>query len=83
MAEAAIKGLAAGLARIAIGIALAAGISEEAIARAARRHFHHAGTHGHRLAKPLDVASQQPVRLGPMRYYGGPKSPRGRAPIEN
>jgi hypothetical protein len=26
---------------------------------------------------------QQPVRLGPMRYYGGPKSPMWRSPIEN
>jgi hypothetical protein len=29
------------------------------------------------------LVSQQPVRLGPMRYYGGPKSPMWRGPIEN
>jgi hypothetical protein len=83
MAEAEIKGLAVGLAKIAIGIALAVGISGEAIGRTAHRHFHHAGAHGHKLAQPLYVASQQPARLGPMRYYGGPKSPMWRAPVEN
>jgi hypothetical protein len=29
------------------------------------------------------VSAQQPARLGPIRYYGGPKSPIWRAPAEN
>jgi hypothetical protein len=33
--------------------------------------------------KHLQLVPQQPVRLGPMRYYGGPKSPMWRGPIEN
>jgi hypothetical protein len=31
----------------------------------------------------VQLASQQPTRLGPMRYYGGPKSPMWRGPAEN
>jgi len=38
-------------------------------------------------AKRLHLVSQQPnrlpVRLGAMRYYGGPKSPMWRGPAEN
>jgi hypothetical protein len=29
------------------------------------------------------VSTQQEARLGPMRYYGGPKSPMWRGPAEN
>jgi hypothetical protein len=29
------------------------------------------------------VSTQQQARLGPMRYYGGPKSPMWRGPTEN
>jgi hypothetical protein len=29
------------------------------------------------------VSTQQQARLGPMRYYGGPKSPMWRGPAEN
>jgi hypothetical protein len=46
---------------------------------------------GHRHAHARSVAyesraqlvTQQPARLGPMRYYGGPKSPMWRGPAEN
>jgi hypothetical protein len=34
-------------------------------------------------AEAVFFVSQQPVRLGPMRYYGGPKSPMWRGPAEN
>jgi hypothetical protein len=80
------NGLATRLARIAIGGAFAIGIGGDAVARTIHRHIHHVyhlGVHRYQLAQPLYVASQQPVRLGPMRYYGGPKSPMWRAPIEN
>jgi hypothetical protein len=30
-----------------------------------------------------ELVSQPPARLGAMRYYGGPKSPMWRGPVEN
>jgi hypothetical protein len=30
-----------------------------------------------------ELVPQQQTRLGPMRYYGGPKSPMWRGPAEN
>jgi len=30
-----------------------------------------------------ELLPQQHARLGPMRYYGGPKSPMWRGPVEN
>jgi hypothetical protein len=33
--------------------------------------------------KNARFVSQEPVRLRPMRYYGGPKSPMWRGPAEN
>ena len=34
-------------------------------------------------AAPAQAMAQAPTHLGPMRYYGGPKSPMWRAPAEN
>jgi hypothetical protein len=31
----------------------------------------------------VQPVSQQPVQLGTMHYYGGPKSPMWRSPVEN
>jgi hypothetical protein len=50
-------------------------------AEAEKRHASHA-----RSLSSVDRAmasAQQPARLGPIRYYGGPKSPIWRAPAEN
>jgi hypothetical protein len=61
---------------------LAAGFSGDAVAKHARRSLHArngAATSGGSF-QPLPL---QPVRLGPMRYYGGPKSPMWRGPVEN
>jgi hypothetical protein len=82
MTEGETKALAA-FATVVIGVAFALASGGNAFARTVHRHFHHAGAHGHKLAQPLYVVSSQPIRIGPMRYYGGPKSPMWRAPVEN
>jgi hypothetical protein len=82
MAEGEMKNRA-GFTAVTIGVVLALASGGNAFARTAHGHVHHAGAHGYKLAKPLYVASPEPTRLGPMRYYGGPKSPMWRAPIEN
>jgi hypothetical protein len=48
---------------------LTVGICAEAVAKTGR---------DGESAKRLQLASQQPAQLGPMRYYGGPKSPMWR-----
>jgi hypothetical protein len=66
------------------GALLATAVTSEASARHrtahlhAHRHAHHAVAR--RYAEPV---SPQPVRLGAMRYYGGPKSPMWRGPAED
>jgi hypothetical protein len=35
------------------------------------------------IAGRTQFVYQQPVRSGPMRYYGGPKCPMWRGPVEN
>ena len=45
---------------------------------AARLHAHHGFASSH-----AELASPQPSRLGPIRYYGGPKSPMWRGPAED
>jgi hypothetical protein len=54
-------------------------------AEAAAKHWRHVARH-HHVCRPVQFA--RPVvpptaSLGPMRYYGGPKSPMWRAPVEN
>ena len=41
--------------------------------------------HAHRVVPvaAVQLVAQAPIHLGPMRYYGGPKSPMWRAPVEN
>jgi hypothetical protein len=55
---------------------LIAATSGEALAKSVKRHWHVR----HFVTK---CVPQQPIRLGPMRYYGGPKSLMWRAPVEN
>jgi hypothetical protein len=59
---------------------LTAGICFDAVAKTHRRSIHADGVVSESLAQ---LAFQQPSRLGPMRYYGGPKSPMWRGPAEN
>ncbi|SDS26571.1 hypothetical protein SAMN05444158_1524 [Bradyrhizobium canariense] len=63
-------------------MSLTAGFSGNAVAKHGRRsrHVHSVSSHSRPCAQPV---WQQPVRLGPMRYYGGPKSPMWRGPVEN
>jgi hypothetical protein len=72
-----------GFAAVVIGVVLALASGGNAFARTVCHHIHRARAHSHELAQPFYAASKQSVRLGPMRYYGGPKSPMWRAPVEN
>jgi hypothetical protein len=63
-----------------IAAVLTAGISGDAIAKVHKRHSHAHQFISESRAQPVP---QQPVRLGAMRYYGGPKSPMWRGPVEN
>ena len=66
---------------VLIGTILALGTCGDAVAKTGKRHWHvrHAVSDSHAQL----VWQQQPARLGPMRYYGGPKSPMWRGPVEN
>jgi hypothetical protein len=77
--------------RIGLGMLVAAimtaGTGGEALAKSGKRHVHarHIARHGcgGDSITPHQSVLLQRVRLGPMRYYGGPKSPMWRAPAEN
>jgi len=56
---------------------LTAGIWGDAAAKAGKGRLHARGPAAEELS------TQQQARLGPMRYYGGPKSPMWRGPAEN
>jgi hypothetical protein len=64
---------------------ITAGLSGDAVASHHKKHLHARGlaSREKQPGRSLLLVSQQPVRLGPMRYYGGPKSPMWRAPVEN
>ena len=72
---------------ILVGTILTVGICGDALAKVHKRHLHVrgflSGSRERQSAKHAQLVSQQPVRLGPMRYYGGPKSPMWRGPVEN
>ena len=78
-------GMIANIARVGfvipIGTILILGSCGDAVAKTGKRHWHarHAVFDSHAQL----VWQQQPARLGPMRYYGGPKSPMWRGPVEN
>ena len=57
-----------------------AGFSGEAFARA---HKGRLRVHSAVYDSRAQLGAQGPVRLGAMRYYGGPKSPMWRGPVEN
>jgi hypothetical protein len=85
----------AGWGRIALVTAAAVGVMVgfcgDAVAKHGR-HMHHRRRlvrHVHKIQSPCNCSEAaqlmwpQPAPLGPMRYYGGPKSPMWRAPAEN
>jgi hypothetical protein len=63
-----------------------AGICGDAIAKTGKGHLHarHLAYAGYR-SEPVNSmqAGLVQARLAPMRYYGGPKSPMWRGPVEN
>jgi hypothetical protein len=61
---------------------LTVGIGGDAFAMILKAH-RHAHARSVAYASRAQLVSEQPVRLGPMRYYGGPKSPMWRGPAEN
>lgn len=63
-----------------VAAVLTAGICFDAVAKTPKRSLHAGGVVSE---SHVQLASQQPTRLGPMRYYGGPKSPMWRGPAEN
>lgn len=73
-------------AAIRVAIALVAGAmlvtatGGAAQAKHGHRHWH---AHHHAPAVSMLLVTQEPNRLGPMRYYGGPKSPMWRGPAAN
>jgi hypothetical protein len=61
-------------------IILTAGICGDALAKHRKGHLHARSV---AFESRAQLVPQKPVRLGPMRYYGGPKSPMWRGPVEN
>jgi hypothetical protein len=70
-----------GLATLLAAI-LAFGICGDALAKVHKKHWR---LHARSIAyqSRAQLVTQEPVRLGAMRYYGGPKSPMWRGPAEN
>ena len=73
----------------AVAVGMMAGFCEDAVAERNNNmhHAHKLARHPHNIPSSFGETTQlawpQPVRLGPMHYYGGPKSPMWRAPAEN
>jgi hypothetical protein len=65
---------------VLVGAILTAGISDDAVAKVHKGRLHVRSSISESRAQ---VVPQQPARLGPMRYYGGPKYPMWRGPVEN
>jgi hypothetical protein len=69
------------------GAVLIIGTGSDAVAKGHRTPWHARSlmseARGREAARRPQLISPQPVRLGPMRYHGGPKSPMWRGPIEN
>jgi hypothetical protein len=63
-----------------VAAVLIAGACSDAVAKAHKGRLH---ARNSAFESHAQLVSQQPVRPGPMRYYGGPKSPMSRGPAEN
>jgi hypothetical protein len=63
-----------------VAAALTAGICGDAVAKAHKGRLHARSLTSESHAQ---LVAPEPVRLGTMRYYGGPKSPMWRGPAEN
>jgi hypothetical protein len=63
-----------------VATVLTVGSCGDAIAKAHKGRWHARSSISESRAQ---LVSQQPVRFGPMRYYGGPKAPMWRGPVGN
>jgi hypothetical protein len=63
-----------------VAVILIAWIGRDAAAKAHKRNLH---ARNSIYESRSQLAPQQPDRPGAMRYYGGPKSPMWRGPVEN
>lgn len=61
-------------------VGISVGICGDAVAKHGKGRLHARSSIAESHAQ---LVSQQPARPGPMRYYGGPKSPMWRGPAEN
>jgi hypothetical protein len=72
---------------IHVSVLLMVGIASDAMAEPGKQHLHarHFLSHVHQGAAAKTPSSTWPqaVRLGALRYYGGPKSPMWRGSVEN
>lgn len=68
---------------IVVGAIPAIASSGEAAAKHRKGHLHYAHVHHSIAASHAQLLPQQPARPTAMRYYGGPKSPMWRGPVEN
>jgi hypothetical protein len=83
--------VSAGTARIGlvtlVAAALTAAICGDAVAKVHKKRLHHRGftveSREKKSGERLQFALREPVRLGAMGYYGGPKSPMWRGPAGN
>jgi hypothetical protein len=65
---------------VPVAAVLSIGVCGDAAAKTHKRHLH---AHRSVAESSAQLVPQQQVRLGAMRYYGGPKSPMWRGPAEN
>jgi hypothetical protein len=66
--------------RVAIGLLVGLILTAGAVSPVQARHANHRHVH-HTKAAPAQFVDASSVNLGPMRYYGGPKSPMWRGPV--
>jgi hypothetical protein len=59
-----------------VAVTIIAASIDAAAAKHRKRVVHHHRTHA--SVQMVQAAAPQPTTLGPMRYYGGPKSPMWR-----
>jgi hypothetical protein len=66
-----------------VATVLSFGICGVAVAKVHKVHKEHLHARSSTYGSRAQLVPEQPVRRGPMRYYGGPKSPMWRGPVEN
>ena len=64
---------------VLLGYVLSSALCSDAVARVHRVHKVHFQARVLASNCRAELTSQEPVTLGPMRYYGGPKSPMWRS----